>query len=121
MDNVMIERLWRSLKYECVYLQAFETGSQARTGIGGWIDYYNTSRPHSVFDGRTPEEVYTGREKRWRHENHHGSPPNERRQAVQRLGSTSESGPIVSLGSQAAVPMTLRQGLFWGAKVGMIH
>jgi len=41
MDNVMIERLWRSLKYECVYLQAFETGSQARTGIGGWIDYYN--------------------------------------------------------------------------------
>ncbi len=62
MDNVMIERLWRSLKYECVYLQAFETGSQARTGIGGWIDYYNTSRPHSVFGGRTPEEVYTGRD-----------------------------------------------------------
>jgi len=62
MDNVFIERLWRSLKYECVYLQAFETGSQARTGIGGWIDYYNTSRPHSVFDGRTPEEVYTGRD-----------------------------------------------------------
>jgi putative transposase len=60
MDNVMIERLWRSLKYECVYLQAFETGSQARTGIGGWIDYYNTSRPHSAFDGRTPEEVYSG-------------------------------------------------------------
>jgi putative transposase len=62
MDNVMIERLWRSLKYECVYLQAFETGSQARTGIGRWINYYNRSRPHSVFDGRTPEEVYTGRE-----------------------------------------------------------
>ena len=62
MDNIMIERLWRSLKYECVYLQAFETGSQARTGIGGWIDYYNTSRHHSVFDGRTPEEVYTGRD-----------------------------------------------------------
>jgi putative transposase len=62
MDNVMIERLWRSLKYECVYLQAFETGSDARAGIGRWIDYYNTSRPHSVFDGRTPEEVYTGRD-----------------------------------------------------------
>ena len=57
-----VERLWRSLKYECVYLQAFETGSQARTGIGGWIDYYNTSRPHSAFDGRTPEEVYSGRD-----------------------------------------------------------
>ena len=62
MDNVFIERLWRSLKYECVYLQAFETGSEARAGIGRWIDYYNTSRPHSAFDGRTPEEVYTGRD-----------------------------------------------------------
>ena len=62
MDNVMIERLWRSLKYECVYLQAFETGSQARAGIGRWIDYYNSSRPHSLFDGRTPEEVYSGRD-----------------------------------------------------------
>ncbi len=60
VDNVFIERLWRSLKYECVYLQAFETGAQARAGIGRWIDDYNTSRPHSVFDGRTPEEVYTG-------------------------------------------------------------
>jgi putative transposase len=47
MDNVMIERLWRSLKYECVYLQAFETGSEARAGIGRWIDYYNVRRPHS--------------------------------------------------------------------------
>ena len=61
LDNVMIERLWRSLKYECVYLQAFETGSEARAGIGRWIDYYNESRPHSAFDGRTPEEVYHGR------------------------------------------------------------
>ncbi len=68
MDNracapryAVIEGLWRSLKYECVYLQAFETGSQARAGIGGWIDSYNTSRPHSVFDGRTPEGAYYGR------------------------------------------------------------
>jgi putative transposase len=58
MDNVFIERLWRSLKYECVYLNAFETGSEARTGIGRWIGYYNTARPHSVFGGRTPDEVY---------------------------------------------------------------
>ena len=40
MDNVFIERLWRSLKYECVYLSEFATGSQARTGIGGWMDFY---------------------------------------------------------------------------------
>ena len=58
MDNVFIERLWRSLKYECVFLNAFETGSEARTGIGRWIGYYNASRPHSSFGGRTPDEVY---------------------------------------------------------------
>jgi putative transposase len=59
MDNVFIERLWRSLKYECVYLNAFETGSEARTGIGRWAASYNADRPHSVFGGgRTPDEVY---------------------------------------------------------------
>jgi putative transposase len=58
MDNVFIERLWRSLKYECVFLSAFETGSEALVGIGRWIGYYNTSRPHSSFAGRTPDEVY---------------------------------------------------------------
>jgi putative transposase len=56
MDNVFIERLWRSLKYECVYLNAFETGSEARAGIGHWIGYYNTDRPHSAFAGRTPDD-----------------------------------------------------------------
>ena len=61
MDNVMIEQLWRSLKYECVYLQAFETGSEARAGIGSWIDYYNVSRPHSALAGQTPAEAYHGR------------------------------------------------------------
>ena len=58
MDNVFIERQWRSLKYECVHLNAFETGSEARTGIGRWVAYYNADRPHSVFAGRTPDEVY---------------------------------------------------------------
>jgi putative transposase len=58
MDNVFIERLWRSLKYECVYLNAFETGSQARDGIGCWIAFFNERRPHSSLDGRTPAEVY---------------------------------------------------------------
>jgi putative transposase len=58
MDNVFIERLWRSLKYECVYLHAFETGSELRTGLGRWITYYNTQRPHSGLAGRTPAEAY---------------------------------------------------------------
>lgn len=60
MDNVFIERLWRSLKYECVYLHAFETGSELRVGLGQWITYYNTQRPHSRLAGRTPAEAYGG-------------------------------------------------------------
>lgn len=58
MDNVMIERLWRSLKYECVYLHAYETGSELRQGLKNWIEKYNTSRPHSSLDDRTPHEAY---------------------------------------------------------------
>ncbi len=58
MDNVFIERLWRSLKYECVYLHAFETGSELRAGLSKWIGYYNTRRPHSTLAGRTPDEAY---------------------------------------------------------------
>lgn len=58
MDNVFIERLWRSLKYECVYLSNLENGRQAKFLIGNWISHYNGERPHSSFDGQTPHEVY---------------------------------------------------------------
>jgi putative transposase len=58
MDNVMAERLWRTLKYDCVYLNAFETGSEAREGIGRWFERYNRRRPHSSLDDRTPYEAY---------------------------------------------------------------
>ena len=58
IDNRMIERLWRSLKYECIYLNAFETGSLARTGIGKWLTYYNSERPHSTHGILTPDEAY---------------------------------------------------------------
>ncbi|WCR20897.1 transposase (plasmid) [Paracoccus alcaliphilus] len=58
IDNRMIERLWRSLKYECVYLNAFETGSQARKGIGAWISYYNEKLPHSSQGLLSPAEAY---------------------------------------------------------------
>jgi putative transposase len=65
MDHVFIERLWRSLKYECIYLHAFETGSALRAGLRDWIGYYNARRPHSALAGRTPDEAYraTGTEK----------------------------------------------------------
>ncbi|WP_229724249.1 IS3 family transposase [Cribrihabitans marinus] len=61
IDNRMIERFWRSLKYECVYLNAFETGSEAREGIGAWITYYNEKRPHSSHGLLTPSEAYDSR------------------------------------------------------------
>ena len=61
MDNVMIERLWRSLKYECVYLNAFENGTEARRKIENWINYYNEERPHSSLEDRTPNEAYDNR------------------------------------------------------------
>ncbi len=57
-DNVVIERFWKTLKYECVYLNAFETGGEAREGIGIWIDRYNRRRPHSSLDDKTPHEAY---------------------------------------------------------------
>jgi putative transposase len=58
MDNVFIERLWRSLKYECVYLHAFETGHALHAGMRRWIGHSNTQRPHSSLAGRTPDETY---------------------------------------------------------------
>lgn len=58
LDNVFIERLWRSMKYECVYLHAFETGSELRAGLRAWIAHYNGQRSHSALVGRTPDEAY---------------------------------------------------------------
>ena len=60
MDNVFIERLWRSLKYECVYLQAFESPNDAEDQINNWLIYYNHERPHSSLEDRTPAEAYRG-------------------------------------------------------------
>ena len=57
-NHPFIERLWRSLKYECVYINAFETGSELRAGLARWITYYNGHRPHSALAGATPDEVY---------------------------------------------------------------
>ncbi len=58
MDNIFIERLWRSLKYEAVYLHELTDGFKAERVIGDWINFYNTERPHSLHDGQTPAEAY---------------------------------------------------------------
>ena len=57
-DNVFVERLWRSIKYEEVYLRAYRTVPEARAGIGRYLAFYNTRRPHSSLDRQTPDQAY---------------------------------------------------------------
>ena len=57
-DNVFVERLWRTIKYEEVYLHAYASVSEARAGIGRYLGFYNSRRPHSSLDGKTPDQAY---------------------------------------------------------------
>ena len=57
-DNVFVERLWRSVKYEEVYLRAYDSVSEARASIGRYLDFYNGRRPHSSLHGTTPDQAY---------------------------------------------------------------
>lgn len=57
-DNVFVERLWRSVKYEEVYLRAYDSVSEARASLGRYLDFYNRRRPHSSLDGATPDQVF---------------------------------------------------------------
>jgi putative transposase len=57
-DNVVVERLWRSVKYEEVYLKAYGSVSEARAGIGRYLRFYNEKRPHSSLAAQTPDQTY---------------------------------------------------------------
>jgi putative transposase len=57
-DNIFVERLWRSVKYEEVYLRAYDGVSEARASVGRYLDFYNGRRPHSSLDGQTPDQAY---------------------------------------------------------------
>jgi putative transposase len=60
-DNVFVERLWRSVKYEEVYLRAYDPVFDARASIGQYFSFYNTRRPHSSLDRQTPDQAYFNR------------------------------------------------------------
>ena len=57
-DNVFVERLWRSVKYEEVYLKAYDSVGEARASLGCYLAFYNGRRPHSSLDGTTPDQAY---------------------------------------------------------------
>lgn len=59
-DNEFVERLWRSVKYEEVYLKTYDSVSAARQGLAAYLDFYNSRRPHQSHDGRTPDMIYFG-------------------------------------------------------------
>ena len=58
VDNVFVERLWKSVKYEEVYLHAYDAVTEARHGLERYFQFYNQRRPHSSLDGQTPDAVY---------------------------------------------------------------
>ena len=58
MDNIFIERLWRSIKYEEIRLKAYADGREARAGMGSWMEFYNHRRPHQAMDNQTPMAVW---------------------------------------------------------------
>lgn len=104
MDNVFIERLWRSLKYECVYIHAFEIGVELRMGLARWITYYNADRPHTFWRGhpqwrhmiehalsliRRSPQIKLNPHSNFRHKNEHLTPAYPSRIPVRRLGAIS--------------------------------
>jgi len=60
MDNIFIERLWRSVKYEQIYVNEFQSVEQLRKSLKRYFDFYNHERPHQSFNGQTPAEIYYG-------------------------------------------------------------
>ncbi len=62
MDNIFIERLWRSVKYEKIFLEEFETVPKLLAGLKDYFEFYNFEGPHQSFSGKTPSEMYWGEE-----------------------------------------------------------
>jgi putative transposase len=95
-DNLFIERLWRSLKYEEVYLKAYTGGREARVGIGSYLDFYNMERPHQALGYQTPAEVFMNA-------NHEASPAD----LVELWKPSTSAEPTLAVGSDLNTPFHL--------------
>ena len=87
LDNIFIERLWRSLKYENIYLHAYASVTAAKAGIGDWLNFYNEERLHQAHDYRTPRQIY---EMQCPWTSGRSAAPNGSAPLVCRAGSTNE-------------------------------
>lgn len=95
LDNIFIERLWRSLKYEEVFIKAYGSIAEARRGIGSWISFYNDERPHRALNYRTPSEVFAQAKAYGHMDNARGvdhMPTVEQQQQLIRITSIAEEG-----------------------------
>jgi putative transposase len=88
-DNVFVERLWRSVKYEKVYLRAYDSVREARNSIGRYLDFYNGRRPHSSLDGSTPDQAYFNSRRSARQPNPGRCSTYRRGNSVQTTGTSS--------------------------------
>ena len=97
LDNIFVERLWRSVKYEEVYLKAYQNGTEARKGIGAYLDFYNRERPHQALGYLKPAQVFEE------------EPPGNCLQCRERaLPSSSQILPMVAEDSLNLVPLLSR-------------
>ena len=90
LDNIFIERLWRSLKYEAVYLHDLSDGFAAGRVIGQWIAFYGTERPHSALDGKTPMEAYSAKRPVDMMDKAHALPTSPQAQQQQKASNMNE-------------------------------
>ena len=100
LDKTFIERLWRTLKHECVCLHAWETGSQARAGVGRWVEFHIRRRPHEALGGRPPAVVRPVRNEVTQPDQQDQRAAEKAPDPVQKMGSTSglslSDGPLVA-------------------------
>ena len=96
-DNIFVERLWRTVKYEEVYLKAYSNGREAKAGLDAYFHFYNNQRPHQALGYRTPAEVFNGK----------SGPSNQR--SIN--GKWTPSGALAIMGKTAGLSLSFEPNL----------